>query len=65
MAKKATELRSDVQDRANSGRRVTRRYIGSAAADAVVLSLIRARSANGGTYIRETMRKGGAQKHVR
>ena len=36
MAKKATELR-----------RVTRRYIGSAAATAVVLALIRAHSANG------------------
>jgi len=47
MAKKVTELRSDVQDRANSGRRVTRRYIGSAAATAVVLALIRAHSANG------------------
>lgn len=47
MAKKATELRSEVQDRANSGRRVTRRYIGSAAATAVVLALIRAHSANG------------------
>ena len=42
MARKATELRSDKQERSGGGGRVTRRYVGSAAADAVVLSLIRA-----------------------
>ena len=44
MAKKAMERRSDVQERSSGGCRVTRRYVGSAAADAVVLALIRAHS---------------------
>lgn len=45
MAKKATGQHCEVQKQADGGCCVTRRYVGSAAAEAVVLALIRAHSA--------------------